>query len=128
MSPRISSPAHPGSGGGGGGGGTPGGGRGRGRGAKRDNSLIGKTVKIIGGPFKGYYQHDNVDYNLLWECMTHNYLKISTIVGHVGIVKDSTEDTARVELHTNCKTISVDINRLGVTGYVFVIVHVLLFY
>lgn len=54
MSPRISSPAHP-SGGGSGtpSGGTPGGGRGRGRGAKRDTSLIGQTVKIVGGPFKG---------------------------------------------------------------------------
>ena len=55
MSPRISSPAHPGSGGStpGGGGGTGGAGRGRGRGAKRDTSLIGQTVKIVGGPFKG---------------------------------------------------------------------------
>ncbi|XP_067948038.1 transcription elongation factor SPT5-like [Watersipora subatra] len=83
MSPRISSPAHPGSGSA-----TPTGegrGRGRGRGAKRDTSLIGQTVKIVGGPFKG----------------------------HIGIVKDCTEDTARVELHTNCKTISVDKNRLS---------------
>lgn len=52
MSPRISSPAHP-SGGVAGGGSTPGGGRGRGRGPKRDTSLIGQTVKIVGGPFKG---------------------------------------------------------------------------
>ena len=54
MSPRISSPAHPASGGSSTpSGGTPGGGRGRGRGAKRDTSLIGETVKIVGGPFKG---------------------------------------------------------------------------
>ena len=30
--------------------------------------------------------------------------------GYVGIVKDATESTARVELHTNCKTIAVDLN------------------
>lgn len=54
MSPRISSPAHPASGGGVGGlSPAGGGGRGRGRGAKRDTSLIGQTVKIVGGPFKG---------------------------------------------------------------------------
>lgn len=38
--------------------------------------------------------------------------------GHIGIVKDCTEDTARVELHTNCKTISVDKNRLSSLTYV----------
>ena len=32
--------------------------------------------------------------------------------GYVGIVKDATEDTARVELHTTCTTISVDRTRL----------------
>ena len=57
---------------------------GRGRGAGRDMSLIGKTVRIVMGPYKGY----------------------------VGIVKDATEDTARVELHTTCNTISVDRSRL----------------
>ncbi|XP_077978109.1 transcription elongation factor SPT5-like [Glandiceps talaboti] len=84
MSPRISSPAHPSSGGtrGGRGGGQGGAGRGRGR---RDNELIGQTVRICQGPFKGY----------------------------IGIVKDATESTARVELHTNCKTISVDRSRLN---------------
>lgn len=53
MSPRISSPAHPSSGGSTPGGGGAGRGGGRGRGVKRDTSLIGKTVKIVGGPFKG---------------------------------------------------------------------------
>ena len=60
MSPRLSSPAHPASGGGGvaggggGGGGGPGaGGRGRGGLSKRDKELIGQTVRIIQGPFKG---------------------------------------------------------------------------
>ena len=80
MSPRISSPAHPNSGGGGS---TPGG-RGRGK-DRRDRDLIGQTVRIIQGPFKGY----------------------------IGIVKDATESTARVELHSSCKTISVDRGRLS---------------
>lgn len=62
MSPRLSSPAHPGGGasersggfGGGGGGGDRGGrGRGRGRGGGRDRSLIGQTIKITQGPYKG---------------------------------------------------------------------------
>lgn len=42
---------------------------------RRDNAIIGKSVRITQGPLKGYF----------------------------GIVKDSTEQTARVELHTNCK-------------------------
>lgn len=89
MSPRITSPARDGPGGGVGGA-SPrgrGGGRGRGRGA-RDNSLIGQTVRIAQGPFKGY----------------------------IGIIKDATESLARVELHTNCKTISVDRSRLALVG------------
>ena len=56
---------------------------GRGR-TGRDTSTIGKTVRIAQGPYKGY----------------------------VGIVKDATESTARVELHSSCKTISVDRTRL----------------
>uniref|UniRef100_A0A3Q1FU02 Transcription elongation factor SPT5 n=1 Tax=Acanthochromis polyacanthus TaxID=80966 RepID=A0A3Q1FU02_9TELE len=84
MSPRISSPMHHGGGGaqqrGGGGGG---GGMGRGRG-RRDNELIGQTVRISQGPYKGY----------------------------IGVVKDATESTARVELHSTCQTISVDRQRL----------------
>uniref|UniRef100_A0A8C2WUV4 Transcription elongation factor SPT5 n=1 Tax=Cyclopterus lumpus TaxID=8103 RepID=A0A8C2WUV4_CYCLU len=50
MSPRISSPMHHGGGRGGGGGGGGGMGRGRGR---RDNELIGQTVRISQGPYKG---------------------------------------------------------------------------
>ena len=34
------------------------------------------------------------------------------IAGYIGIVKDATESTARVELHSSCKTISVDKTRL----------------
>ncbi len=66
-------------------------GRGGGRGRpSRDNTYIGNTVKIIQGPYKGY----------------------------IGIVKDATETTARVELHTKCQTISVDKQRLNIITYV----------
>jgi len=81
MSPRLSSPAHPSQGAAGL---TPQAGRGRGQGMRRDTGMIGHTVRIVQGPFKGY----------------------------VGIVKDAAENLARVELHTNCKTISVDMSRL----------------
>ena len=74
----------------GGRGGGGGGGMGRGFGG-RDNSIIGKTVRIMMGPYKSY----------------------------VGIVKDATETTARVELHTSCKTISVDRTRLKQISYVY---------
>ncbi|KAG8193552.1 hypothetical protein JTE90_003761 [Oedothorax gibbosus] len=96
-SPRINSPMHPGGGGGGaagnktpsGGGFTAGGGGGMGRGrGRRDNDLIGQTIKITHGPYKG----------------------------HIGIVKDATEATARVELHSKCQTISVDRTRMAVIG------------
>ena len=49
---------------------------------------MGKTIKITGGPYKGA----------------------------VGIVKDATESTARVELHSSCQTISVDRNHIAVVG------------
>uniref|UniRef100_A0AC35TPL3 Transcription elongation factor SPT5 n=1 Tax=Rhabditophanes sp. KR3021 TaxID=114890 RepID=A0AC35TPL3_9BILA len=56
---------------------------------KRDgagrNPLIGKAVTITGGPYKTY----------------------------LGCVKDVTQDVARVELHTGCKTINVSITRLS---------------
>lgn len=64
-SPRINSPMHPGGGGTGGtagaggnktpsGGFTAGGGGGMGRGrGRRDNDLIGQTIKITHGPYKG---------------------------------------------------------------------------
>ncbi|ORY05248.1 transcription elongation factor Spt5 [Basidiobolus meristosporus CBS 931.73] len=53
-------------------------GRGRGRGGR--DKLISQTVTVISGPYKGY----------------------------LGIVKDTSDDQARVELHTNSKIISVD--------------------
>jgi len=92
MSPRLSSPAHPsqggrGAGGGGGGGGFRGRGRGRGN-VGRDRELIGQTIKITQGPYKG----------------------------HIGMVKDATEATARVELHSKCQTISVDRTRIQTVG------------
>ncbi|KAJ8965744.1 hypothetical protein NQ314_003922 [Rhamnusium bicolor] len=93
MSPRRSSPMHPSSGGGGGGGGVGGftggrgGGAGRGR-VSRDRDIIGTTIKITRGPYKG----------------------------NIGIVKDATQSTARIELHTSCQTISVDRNHISDVG------------
>ncbi|CDW52049.1 Transcription elongation factor SPT5 [Trichuris trichiura] len=71
---------------------TPG--QGEGRGGRsyvhRNKSLIGKSVKIIKGPMKGYH----------------------------GIVKDASMQTARVELHTVCKHVNVDCSHLRVVEYV----------
>jgi len=53
MSPRLSSPAHPSSAGG-----VPAGGRGRGE-DRRNTGLIGQTVRIVQGPYKGTF-HSNV--------------------------------------------------------------------
>lgn len=61
---------------------------GRGRGGR--DPLIDKTVTIIRGPHKGY----------------------------LGIVKDATDATARVELHTNCRIITVEKAKLAITKYV----------
>ncbi|UJR38519.1 hypothetical protein I4U23_031185 [Adineta vaga] len=54
---------------------------------RRDTSLIGQTVRISQGPYKGYF----------------------------GIVKDATDSTCKVELHTKCQTITVDRNRIVLT-------------
>lgn len=88
MSPRIQSPMHPGGAGGqrGGRGGMRG--RGGAHGVSRDREILGKTIKITGGSYKGA----------------------------VGIVKDATAATARVELHSSCQTISVDRNHIAVVG------------
>uniref|UniRef100_A0A0A1WN47 Transcription elongation factor SPT5 n=1 Tax=Zeugodacus cucurbitae TaxID=28588 RepID=A0A0A1WN47_ZEUCU len=86
MSPRIQSPMHPS--------GVARGARTGGRGGRggfrvtRDREMLGKTIKITGGPYKGV----------------------------VGIVKDATECTVRVELHTSCQTISVDRNHIATAG------------
>ncbi|CAG8559277.1 500_t:CDS:10 [Ambispora gerdemannii] len=64
--------------------------RGRGRGGHfgggrgRRDELIDKTVTIIHGPYKGY----------------------------IGIVKETSDSTARVELHTNSKIINVEKSKL----------------
>merc|ERR1719356_1716808 len=87
MSPRLSSPSPHTQGGDRGRNNMRmgGGGRGRGRGGLgRDKEFVGQTIKITQGPYKG----------------------------HIGIVKDATETTARVELHSKCQTISVDRSRI----------------
>ncbi|XP_015790153.1 transcription elongation factor SPT5-like [Tetranychus urticae] len=81
MSPRLSSPAHSG------GGKRPFGATKGGR-DRSDLDLIGKTIKIIQGPYKG----------------------------HIGIVKDAMATTARVELHSTCQVINVDKSRVDVVG------------
>jgi transcription elongation factor SPT5 len=55
--------------------------------------LIDKTVTIIRGPHKGY----------------------------LGIVKDATDVTARVELHTNCRIITVEKAKLAITKCVLLL-------
>lgn len=40
-------------------------------------------------------------------------LCVCVCVGHVGIVKDATECTVRVELHSKCQTIIVDRSRVA---------------
>ena len=61
---------------------------------RRDTSLIGQTVRISQGPYKGY----------------------------VGIVKDATESTCKIELHSKCQTITVDRNRIVPATYVLILV------
>ena len=57
--------------------------------------LIGKTVSVRKGPFKGL----------------------------VGIVKDSTDDQARVELHSKNKLVTIPKEILIVKEYVFLFLH-----
>ena len=38
---------------------------------------------------------------------------LKSVTGYIGIVKDATETTARVELTSSCQTISVDKTRLS---------------
>lgn len=100
MSPRLHSPLHPSSGSanilsGGrspmshmGPGGTQTHRPGEARSNIRNRNLIGQTIKITQGHYKG----------------------------SIGIVKDATDTTARIELHSSCQTISVDCNRIQVIG------------
>ena len=85
MSPRVmQSPAHP-SAATGGGSPMPRQGFQRSGRDRNDLNLIGKTIKITQGHYKGY----------------------------IGIVKDAIGATARVELHTSCQTITVDKTRIA---------------
>lgn len=54
----------------------------------------------------------------LWTCRDKdNYSTLYwTSAGNVGIVKDATESTARVELHSTCQTISVDRSHIASVG------------
>ena len=70
------------------GGGFYGRGGGMSAGPRRDLSIIGKTVRIKRGAMKGY----------------------------LGVAKDATEATVRVELHAQPKTINVDRQHLDVVG------------
>lgn len=90
--------------------GSPGGGMSRGRG-RRDNELIGQTVRISQGPYKGDCRRCG-DGGGAWQ---RGPLALTFCVprpGYIGVVKDATESTARVELHSTCQTISVDRQRL----------------
>jgi transcription elongation factor len=40
--------------------------------------------------------------------------------GYVGMVTDATDTMARLELQTNCKTISVEIDKLRVIGFALI--------
>lgn len=85
MSPKYASPSHPSQRGGPAFTPTSRGGYGSPAVPRRDNGLIGQTIRITQGPYKSY----------------------------VGIVKDATDTLARVELHTSCQTISVDKSRIA---------------
>lgn len=83
MSPRIQSPSHPSAGR------TDPGGNAiapnlYGGRDPRSQAWIGKTIRIINGSFKG----------------------------HIGIVKDAIQENARVELHSDCRTITVCLNHI----------------
>ncbi|KAI3411952.1 hypothetical protein GPALN_002008 [Globodera pallida] len=55
---------------------------------RRNTEMVGKTVRVRSGPMKGY----------------------------IGIVKDATESTVKVELHTMPKTVNFDINKVMEVG------------
>lgn len=44
--------------------------------------------------------------------LTPKVMPFPAVPGYIGVVKDATESTARVELHSTCQTISVDRQRL----------------
>lgn len=61
---------------------------GGGGGPRRDNRFLGRTVRIIKGPMKGY----------------------------TGIVKDATDSTVRIELHAQPKIINIDRAKVAEVG------------
>lgn len=61
---------------------------GRGRGGPTRDPLMSKSIVIIGGPYKGY----------------------------LGIVKDINNETARVELHTSYKTVTVQRSQIQLSS------------
>lgn len=83
MSPRIASPHHPSTGRNEPGGNTMAPGAFGGR-DQQSRALIGKTIRIVKGSYKG----------------------------HIGIVKDAIQSNARVELHSDCRTITVSMRNI----------------
>lgn len=83
MSPRIASPHHPSAGRN-----EPGGNimapNAFGGRDRQSQALIGKTIRIVKGSYKG----------------------------HIGIVKDAIQSNARVELHSDCRTITVSMRNI----------------
>uniref|UniRef100_A0A8C7JFA9 Transcription elongation factor SPT5 n=1 Tax=Oncorhynchus kisutch TaxID=8019 RepID=A0A8C7JFA9_ONCKI len=51
-----------------------------------------------------------------WSTAHREHVVTLTINWYIGVVKDATESTARVELHSTCQTISVDRQRLTTMG------------
>lgn len=84
MSPKITSPLHPSAGKGGDGGNQTMSSNTFGGRDRESAALIGKTIRIVRGSYKG----------------------------HIGIVKDAIQANARVELHSDCKTITVSMNNI----------------
>ena len=48
-----------------------------------------------------------------YTCAYHTLHCVVIMIGYIGIVRDATETTARIELHTTCTTISVDRSRIA---------------
>lgn len=71
-----------------------------------------KGLDII---FKGITLATILDFVIMWNIgKVLKYLLL--FPGHVGIVKDATDSTVRVELHSKCQTIIVDRSRVSVVG------------
>ena len=72
-------------------------------------------------PLDNFYIYGNYTsfYVLMYVCMSlctisdHTLYCVVIMIGYIGIVRDATETTARIELHTTCTTISVDRSRIA---------------